>query len=638
MGQRFVKDKREASAGPIFLLQAGKPGGRVGRMRCGIKIAMLVACGTRLGMAGAWADARIADVRTDRARYSPGETARISVEVANDSAGAFAGELRLSIRNIGEVAKTSVLPVSLAAGETVVQTLGWKVRQPDFTGYGIDVDLASGKAVVDQASHALDASSDWRKFPRYGFFSDFGPDQTEEEVERRAEELARCHIGAVQFYDWMYTHDRLMARNPDGSVAEEWKDWTGRTISSGTLRRKVAAAHKQGMQALAYSLIYGDSGNGHPEHIEWAAFKEPFQTDGQKVESHPPTNAFLYVMDATNEEWRRHLFGELRVAFREFGFDGLHLDNLGARWLYRYNSDSGIDERVAFPAFIAAAKKEWPGAPVVHNDVMGNYRDEIAKSEADIYFQEVWWRETYQDLRDIILDAQAKSGSGKPVVLAAYVHKYDPPPEWIDDATVRLLDAAIFANGGFHLELGEGSEMLVNEYYPIHEPKMRPSLKRAVRDLYDFHVRYQNLLAFSPKNNPRDGTPGARISSDSHALDKNARSESLWTVVQVRDNEYDAVSLVNLFGVDTLWRNRSDPPHAQRDIQLKYYLDRPARKAWLATPDDGLGRPQALEFAEGRDGGGYFVELTVPRLEYWDLLIFDKRSNLKAGQRGGARE
>lgn len=588
--------------------------------------------GVGLWAGSAIADARIADVRTDRARFAPGETARITVEVANDSAGAFAGELRLCIRKIGDGAGTRVCPVSLAAGETAVQTVGWKVPQADFVGYGIDVDLVANQAVVDRASHALDASSDWRKFPRYGFFSDFGPDQTEEEIERRAEELARYHIGAVQFYDWMFTHDRLVAWKPDGTLAAEWKDWTGRTIVAETLRRKVAAAHRQGMKALAYTLMYGDSGSDRPEHLEWAAFKEPFQTDWQKVESHPPTNSFLFVMDVTHPEWRRHLFGELREAFRQFGFDGLHLDNLGARRLYRYNSDSRIDERRAFPAFIAAAKRAFPGAFVLHNDVMGNYRDEIAQSEADAYYQEVWYHETYQELRDIILDAQAKSGDAKPVVLAAYVHKYDPPPEWIDDATVRLLDAAIFANGGFHLELGEGLEMLVNEYFPIHQPRMRPGLERALRDLYDFQVRYQNLLVFNPAGNLRDGTPGANLSSSTHALDKNARSESLWTVVKVLEGQYDAVSLINLFGVDTLWRNRSDPPHAQRDIRLKYYLDRPVRKVWLATPDDGLGRPQELDFAEGRDGDGYFVEVAVQNLEYWELLIFDKRSSLEANQ------
>jgi dextranase len=573
----------------------------------------------------AMADARIVDVGTDRTRYSTGETARITMEVSNDASGPFQGELHISIWQIGEKRMAFSRPISLAKGETVARTLNWSVPKLDFTGYGIDVDLVSGGQVIDRASTALDASSDWRKFPRYGFFSDYGPDQSPEEIERRAEELARYHISAAQFYDWMFTHDHLMARNPDGSVASEWKDWAGRTISAETLRRKVAAAHRQGMVALAYSLMYGDSGGSRPERLEWAAFRGPFQTEWNQIDSHPQTNAFLFVMDVSNAGWQQHLFGEIREAFHEFGFDGLHLDNLGGAWRYRYNSDSGIDERVAFPAFIAAAKQALPGAFVLHNDVMGNYRDEIAKSEADVYYQEVWWHETYQELRDIILDAKAKSDNCKPVVLAAYVHKYDPPPEWIDDATVRLLDATIFANGGFHLELGEGAEMLVHEYFPIRQPKMRPSLQRAVRDLYDFHVRYQNLLAFSPNGNLRDGTPGADISSGTHTLDKNARSESIWTIVKLCDGEYDALNLINLFGVDNLWRNRSDPPQVQTDIHLKYHFDQPVCQIWLATPDDGLGRPQTLSFTEGRDEAGNFVEFSVPKLEYWDLVVFDKR-------------
>lgn len=595
-------------------------------MRNEIKFA-LVGLAIGLWAGTALAEARIADLRTDRVRYAPGETARLSVEVANDSSGPFTGELRLLIRNIGDEVVLIVRPVSLAPGETEVRTLNWPAPARDFTGYGIDADLVEDGQVVDRVSHALDVSSDWRKFPRYGFFSDYGHDQTPEEIARRAEGMARYHLNAIQFYDWMFTHDRLLKREADGSLAAEWTDWAGRTIAAEILKRKVSAAHGFGMAALAYGLMYGDSGSDRPERIEWAAFREPFQTEWRQVESHPQTNAFLFVMDVTNEEWRQHLFGEIREAFREIGFDGLHLDNLGARGLYRYDSDSGIQEREAFPSFIAAAKRALPGAFVLHNDVMGNYREEIAKSEADAYYQEVWWRETYQELRDIILDAKAASGDAKQVVLAAYIHKHEPEPhpEWIDDAAVRLLDAAIFANGGFHLELGEGAEMLVHEYFPIRSPKIRPGLQQALRSYYDVLVRYQNLLSFNPGNPLRDGTAGARISSDTHAVDKNARSESLWTVVKVRDGEFDLVNLINLFGVDTLWRNRSDPPLVQRNIRLKYYLDQPVRQAWLATPDDGLGRPQALTHVEGRDETGYFVELTVPSLDYWDLIVFDKR-------------
>ena len=381
------------------------------------------------------------------------------------------------------------------------------------------------------------------------------------------------------------------------------------------------------MAALAYGLMYGDSGGDRPERLEWAAFREPGQTGWEQVESHPRTNAFLFVMDVTNEDWRRHLFAEFRAAIHEFGFDGLHLDNLGARQLYRRASAAAIEERTAFPAFIAAAKRALPGIRVLHNDVMGNYRDEIARSEAAAYYQEVWGRETYQELRDVILDAQAASGGEKAVVLAAYIHKHEPEPraEWIDDAAARLLDAAIFANGGFHLELGEGAELLVHEYFPIRHPRARPSLQLALRSSYDALVRYQNLLSYAPAGNLRDATPGARVASPTHPLDKDARPETIWTVVKVREGEYDLVNLINLCGVDDLWRNRSDPPRPQRGIRLKHHLDQAVRQVWWATPDDGLARPRPLEFREGRDGDGYFVEVEIPGLEYWDLVVFDKR-------------
>ena len=595
-------------------------------MRTGCQWALIVA-GLALWAEAAEPGARIVGLRTDQVRHAPGGKVRIAIEVANDRSEAFRGELRWTVRNLADEVAAGAMPLWLPAGGTGSRRLDWVAPRADFTGYGVDVDLREDSGGVDQASVAVDVSSDWTRFPRYGFFSDCGPDQSDEEIARRVRAMARYHLNAVQFYDWMYTHDRLLKRAADGSLAPEWTDWAGRTISADVLRKKVAAAHRAGMAALAYGLMYGDSGGDRPERLEWAAFREPGQSEWDQVESHPRTNAFLFVMDVTNENWRRQLFAEFRAAIREFGFDGLHLDNLGARQLYRRGSAAAIEERTAFPAFIAAAKRALPGIRVLHNDVMGNYRDEIAKSEADVYYQEVWGRETYQELRDAILDAQAAADGKKAVVLAAYIHKHEPEPrsEWIDDAAARLLDAAIFANGGFHLELGEGAELLVHEYFPIRHPRARPSLQLALRANYDALVRHQNLLSHAPGGNLRDATPGARISSDSHALDKNARSESIWTVVKVREGEYDLVNLINLCGVDVLWRNRSEPPRPQRNIRLKYRLDRAVRQVWWATPDDGLARPRPLEFREGRDADGYFVEVEIPSLEYWDLVVFDQR-------------
>ena len=57
-------------------------------------------------------------------------------------------------------------------------------------------------------------------------------------------------------------------------------------------------------------------------------------------------------------------------------------------------------------------------------------------------------------------------------------------------------------------------------------------------------------------------------------------------------------------------------------------LGRKVRRVWLATPDDGLGRAEALPFEEGNDAGGYYITFTVPELLFWSLILVDQRPDI----------
>ena len=54
---------------------------------------------------------------------------------------------------------------------------------------------------------------------------------------------------------------------------------------------------------------------------------------------------------------------------------------------------------------------------------------------------------------------------------------------------------------------------------------------------------------------------------------------------------------------------------------LKIRTDQPIHRAFVATPDYGLGRLRQLPFQSGQDADGAFVALAVPRLEFWNLLL-----------------
>ena len=566
----------------------------------------------------------IRDVTTDKARYHPGETANIEVDLRNPGE-ALRGTLTVRVMEPERVLKIFRQEIALPKDGRQQLSFPWKTPTNDFRGYGVDAGLMTDGPGQDQRSTAIDVGSDWTRFPRMGFFSEYpvGAD-----AEAKASALAKFHLNAIQFYDWKWTHDRLVPYGADGRPLNVFTQVGGRVQSFQTVKDKIAAVQRRGMAALSYNLMYGDSGNDAPEHIEWAAFKKPGSTHLGDIRQHDAGSYKIWVMDVSNPEWKAHIFSQFADAMDRAGFDGIYLDNLGGEWTYKFNSDTGIPEREEFPRFIAEARaflrQTHPRAIVTHNDVMGNYLPEIARSDADVYYSEVWSRHTYRDLRENILEAQA-AGRGKPVVLAAYINRkpwdemgdpaQPPLPTFINDASAKLLDACIFAHGAFHIELGDDAQMLVNEYFPARAPRMHAGLKRAMHDYYDFAVRYENLLSLP------DRTAELRISSAAHKLSPQGDAGAIWTLAKTRADGALVLNLINLNGVDDLWRNPSANPDPQTDVFLMVDADQKFKRVFVATPDDGLGGPQDLHFRQGRTDRGPFVAFSVPRLDFWSLVV-----------------
>ena len=573
----------------------------------------------------------IRDLYPDKARYNPGDPAVISAELFNPSGAALHGTLRLRISHLFEELAVLDSNVTVNAGQGLTVAVPWTTRHDDFRGYAVAAEFIAGGTTLDRRSTAIDVSTDWTKFPRYGFFSDYYEGEQSWDSAAKAKELGKYHINAVQFYDWMWEHDRLVPYACDGRVMNVFTQIDQRVQSLATVSNKIAAAKGLNMFTLAYDLLYGDSGTGSaPLHPAWAAYNKPWSTEPIDIRQHPLHDHTIWVMDCSHSDWQRWIYNQYQDAILKLGFEGIHLDNLGGAWSYRHNSNDGIWEGAAFPAFIAgcraAVRNASPDGRVLHNDVYAGYLDQIAPSDVDVYYAEVWGYDRYNDVRDLVL--RAKERGNKQVVLAAYMNLNDYT-NYLSEASVRLMDACVFASGAFHIELGEGVEMLSNHYFPMHWPPMRPTLKRAMRDYYDFIVKYENLLFFNTLGGVSDGTAGADLASASHALSKNGQSGAIWTTVRLWHDEFDTLNLINLNGVDELWRNRSGRPPAQTNIALKYHADKKIQQVYVATPDDGLGQPQALAFTEGSDSGGYFIEFTVPRLEYWDLVVLDKRTEIK---------
>lgn len=133
----------------------------------------------------------IVDLSTDKAVYNPGETVHFT-------ASQVLSGTKVRYRHGAEV----IAEVDAAA------QWDWVTPTTDFTGYMVELykPTTAGEDMI-YGTIAVDVSSDWTRFPRYGFVATFDDSKLPEGViESEMEYLNRCHINGVQFQDWHWKH------------------------------------------------------------------------------------------------------------------------------------------------------------------------------------------------------------------------------------------------------------------------------------------------------------------------------------------------------------------------------------------------------------------------------------------------
>lgn len=146
--------------------------------------------------ASASATGIIKRVYTDKARYSPGDTATIKVELTNDSGSAFSGSVNLTIHHLETQVHSNSSSISLPNGNSTTVTFTWTTPSTDFKGYFVKASAGSS-----QGATAIDVSSDWTRFPRYGYITEYPSESssvTDARVKRTVEDyhtLSSCMTG-----------------------------------------------------------------------------------------------------------------------------------------------------------------------------------------------------------------------------------------------------------------------------------------------------------------------------------------------------------------------------------------------------------------------------------------------------------
>jgi dextranase len=441
----------------------------------------------------------IAAVDPDKARFVPGEPVTIRATLNRDPEKALTGRLVFAVKQAGkEVARFATDDVRLeaGAGAQTVETV-WNPPEADYQGYLVEAYFVSGRRTLDHRNTAVDVSSDWSRFPRYGYVTDF-PEMTAEEIRDVIGRLNRYHINGLQFYDWQYKHHQPLAGTPE-QPAESWPDIANRPVFFDTVKEYIDAAHERAMMAMNYNLLFGTYTFADKDGVkpEWGLYTdtERRQQDGHPLPQTWATGKILLVNPA-NPEWREYLFREEEKVFRALPFDGWHVDQLGDRGI-RFDYDGRpvyLDETYA--PFLKAAKEQL-GVRLVMNAVNQYGGVGIAKeAPVDFLYTEAWppGLGTYGMLKRIVDNGRFLSDHAKNMVIAAYMnYQAAERPGEFNPPSMLMTDAVIFASGGAHIELGD-TGMLGKEYFPNKNLKMTAELEEALLDYYHVLTAYQNWL------------------------------------------------------------------------------------------------------------------------------------------------
>ena len=545
-------------------------------------------------------------LHTDKARYMPGETVQLAADRMPDEA------MTVRYSHLGEVLKEHPL---------TDKHWSWQPPLTDYQGYLVELySAAAGDGEQVHASIGVDVSSDWSRFPRYGFLSHFG-DLPAESMAAVMENLNRHHINGIQFYDWHYKHHKPLAGTPDAPL-HSWQDIIGRENRLQTVKGYIQLAKSYGMVSMSYNLGFGALADAPSSGVSdaWYLYK-----DGQRMEKDrhelpkPPFVSDIYLLNPANTEWQQYLSKQMGEVYEVFDFDGFHVDQLGDRGMLYDGSGTPVRLAHTYPALLASLKAAAPGKRLVMNAVNQYGQQGIAGSPVDMLYTEVWGpNESYNHLVDIIRMNDDYGDHRLPTVLAAYMN-YDKAgsPGQFNTPAVLLTNAVIFSNGGTHIELGE--HMLGKEYFPNNNLQMPESLKKALVAYYDFMVAYQNILRgaaapYRPDVEEMGGTGTLSIGSIEQG--KVAVSSMDWGTRHV-------LHFLNFTQATHLhWRDANGTQATPTELKDRTYrlgTARPVKRVWMASPDRAFGKAEQLPFDTTPTG----ISFRVPELLYWNMVVLE---------------
>lgn len=553
------------------------------------------------------------NLSTDKVCYAPGQEVKFTISEVPSGA-------TVRYRKGAETVKEQPL---------TAKTWTWTPASNDFQGYLVEIYQpgSNDKEEIILGTIAVDVSSDWTVFPRYGFVATFDSSKLADGViEAEMDFLNRCHINGVQFQDWHYKHHWPLPGTRD-NLLSSYKDIANRDLSPDVVKKYIDVQHSLGMKSIFYNLCFGALDDAASDGVreEWYAFKTANR--GDKDTHTLPSNwkSNIYVLDPGNPEWQKYLAERNDEVYSAFDFDGYQIDQLGDRGdLYDYNGNK-INLPKGYASFIDAMKTAHPSKRLVMNAVSSYGASQIASSgKVDFCYNELWNDEAnFADLHNVIKANDSYSSGKLKTVFAAYMN-YDKAGSTTGEFNtpgILMADAVIMALGGSHLELGD--HMLSREYFPATPLSMSEELRSAIICYYDFMTAYQNLLRGSSTDSEFDA--GIKCSDASKKINVEAWPPKQGAVASYAKNVdgKKVIHLLNFRNIDNLsWRDLDGTRPAPRltmNTPLELTCKEKVNKVWTASPDYHAGAVQELPFTQTGDR----LTFSLPSLKYWSMIVIE---------------
>lgn len=523
----------------------------------------------------------------------------ISFRVKNDGEAQL---IALSITSVEALSCTRRIRV-----ESGISTITLSDCYFPLGGYRVEAQFFQNGRMTDICFTAFDVIQPGTII-RYGFLCDFS---ATDDADNDVEAMLQMHINAVQFYDWSYRHDELVAPVTD------YYDMMGKHNNLSTIRRKIQACHERGMKALAYGAVYAASESYQKQHPEQSLY------NGQ---GKPLCfiNTF-YIMNLSDPSaWQRHILNQYQRAMDEVGFDGIHMDTYGSPKVAL-----GADREIVylddeFPKLIEMAhllplKSKKPPF-LIFNNVGGWPAERTMCTNQQAVYIEVW--PPYVQYYHLSTMIETAKKSGKPVILAAYpaAFRTDTPERALESQL--LLSFVIGMHGATQLFFGEENAVITQGYY-VDYTRLNGKQIEWIRSYQDFFVQYESIFMDRSLENVSLSHQGWDNQEYQFVPSGSADGESgkVWYHL-LQNHKRKVVCIVNLSNNSSVWNEGKRTPDEEVMVSAKIQVTREPEAVWVASPDYQHGKQQQLSYQlmQTEQSAVIYVKLQVLRC---GILVID---------------